>query len=169
MTAKRLALTALVICGGFASGLFAQQAGDPTIHVIGDAVSAVDAIEQLAPEFTRETGIKVVIEKAGYAAALEKATADLNAKAGTYDVILQSRDALTTFATQGALLTLGELEKASGKKADFEADLFPNAWKALSLYQGRTSVLDYPCPGLPPSCITPGLLFTGRAMLPRPG
>jgi multiple sugar transport system substrate-binding protein len=140
MTAKRLALTALVIFAGFGSGLFARQAdnGAPTIHVIGDAVSAVDAIEQLTPEFTRETGIKVVIEKAGYASSLEKATADLNAKAGTYDVILQSCDALTTFATQGALFTLDELEKASGKKADFESDLFPNAWKALSIYKGKT-------------------------------
>jgi len=44
MTAKRLALTALVIFGGFGSGLFGRQAdnGAPTIHVIGDAVSAVE-------------------------------------------------------------------------------------------------------------------------------
>jgi multiple sugar transport system substrate-binding protein len=140
MSPKHLALVAAGVCAVLAGRSFAQQASEPTptIHVIGDATSAVDAIEELVPQFTRETGIHVVIEKAGYAASLEKATADLSAKAGTYDVILQSRDALTTFATQGALFTLDELEKASGKKADFESDLFPKAWKELSAYKGAT-------------------------------
>lgn len=140
MNLKHLALAAVAVFGTSAGHSLAQQTSKPVpaIHVIGDAVSAVDAIEQLVPEFTRETGINVVIEKAGYAASLQKATADLNAKAGTYDVILQSRDALTTFATQGALFTIEELEKASGKKADFESDLFPNVWRELSTYKGAT-------------------------------
>jgi multiple sugar transport system substrate-binding protein len=140
MNSKRIVHATAVLFGVLAGSSLAQQTSSPapTIHVIGDAVSAVDAIEQLTPDFTRETGITVVIEKAGYAASLQKATADLQAKAGTYDLILQSRDALTSFATQGALFTINELEKAEGKKADFEGDLFPNAWHELSNYKGET-------------------------------
>jgi multiple sugar transport system substrate-binding protein len=144
MISKRLAVVAVILFGMPAGHSFARQASEPvpTIHVIGDATSAVDAIEQLIPEFTRETGIQVVLEKAGYAASLQKATADLSTKSGAYDVILQSRDALATFATQGSLYTVDELEKASRKKADFEGDLFPNAWKELSAYKG--SIYGYP-------------------------
>jgi multiple sugar transport system substrate-binding protein len=143
INSTRVALFTLLLAA-LAGCSFAQQTSNPTptIHVIGDAVSAVDAIEQLVPDFTRETGIKVVIEKAGYAASLEKATGDLKAKAGTYDVILQSRDALADFATQGALLTVDELEKASGKKAGFEQDLFPKAGQELSAYKGK--IYGYP-------------------------
>jgi multiple sugar transport system substrate-binding protein len=134
MISQRLALFAVLLGALSVAQSFAQQ----TIHVIGDAVSATDAIEQLVPEFTRETGIQVVMEKAGYAASLQKATADLSTKAGAYDVILQSRDALATFAAQGSLYSLDQLEKASGKKADFEGDLFPKAWKELSAFKGVT-------------------------------
>ena len=93
-------------------------------------------MEKSAEAFTRQTGIQVVVEKFGYKASMAKATEDLASKDGKYDIVIQNNDALGKFASQGLIFSVDELEKASGKKADFEDDLYPNAWHGLSWYQG---------------------------------
>ncbi len=108
-----------------------------TIRIEADAVKATDAMDASTSEFTKKTGIQVVIEKFGYEESMKKATEDLASKQGRYDIVLQNADALARFADQGSIMPIADLEKASGLKADFEDDLYPNAWKALSWYKGR--------------------------------
>ncbi|MGA7921212.1 MAG: extracellular solute-binding protein [Candidatus Acidiferrales bacterium] len=138
MTAKRATvIVAIGILTVFGS-LSARPPADTliTLRIEADAVSATDAMEKSAAIFTGETGIPVVVEKFGYKSSMEKATEDLGSKEGRYDIVIQNNDALGKFASQGSIYTIDELEKASGQKADFEDDLFPNAWKGLSWYKG---------------------------------
>ena len=107
-----------------------------TLRIEADAVAATAAMEQLTAAFTEETGIQVVVEKFGYADSGKKAAEDLATKAGRYDIVLQNNDALEKFADEGAIYSIEELEKLSGKKADFESDLFSRAWHGLSWYKG---------------------------------
>lgn len=107
-----------------------------TLRIEADDVSATSAMEKSAQDFSRETGIQVVVEKFGYDVSMSKATEDLASKSAHYDIVLQNADALAKFASQSAIYPLKDLEKLSGEKADFEDDLFPGAWRALSWYEG---------------------------------
>lgn len=133
--------TALVIAGGIGiilTSVFARQAADRsiTLRIEADAVSATEAMEKSSAVFTRDTGIQVVVEKFGYKSSMERAVEDLASPEGRYDIVIQNNDALGKFASQGSILSIDELEKMSGVRADFEGDLFPNAWQGLSWYKG---------------------------------
>lgn len=131
-----LALTATVtlILAAPLSKISAQE--PVTLRIEADDVSATSAMEKSAQEFIRESGIQVVVEKFGYDVSMSKATEDLGSEGGHYDIVIQNADALAKFASWGAIYSVEDLEKLSGKKADFEGDLFLTAWHALSWYKG---------------------------------
>ncbi len=139
MNGKHAGWVIAVGIGAILTSVFARQSAESsiTLRVEADAVSATVAMEESVREFTHETGIQIVVDKFGYASSLEKATEDLTSKTGKYDIVLQNNDALGKFASQGSIFSVDELEKASGMKADFENDLFPNAWHGLSWYKGK--------------------------------
>lgn len=138
MNAQATALLIAVGIGTIFTSAFVREAVDTpmVLRVEADAVSATDAMEKSAEGFTRETGVQVAVEKYGYESSTKKATEDLASKTGKYDIVIQNNDALGKFASQGWIFTVDELEKESGKKADFEDDLFPRAWRGLSWYKG---------------------------------
>jgi multiple sugar transport system substrate-binding protein len=137
MNAKSTTLSVLAFAAIFGAAFMPQEtAGPVTLRVEADATSAADAMEKSTEAFTRQTGIQVVVEKLGYKASSAKAAEDLASKDGKYDIVIQNNDALGKFATQNLIYSVDELEKVSGKKADFEDDLCPNAWHGLSWYQG---------------------------------
>lgn len=137
MNAKSTTLSVLAFAAIFGAAFMPQEtAGPVTLRVEADATSAADAMEKSTEAFTRQTGIQVVVEKLGYKASSAKAAEDLASKDGKYDIVIQNNDALRKFATQNLIYSVDELEKVSGKKADFEDDLYPNAWHGLSWYQG---------------------------------
>lgn len=137
MTAKNSILPVLVLAAIFGAAFKPQEAASPvTLRVEADATSAADAMEKSTEAFTRQTGIQVVVEKLGYKASSAKAAEDLASKEGKYDIVIQNNDALGKFASQNFIYSVDELEKVSGKKADFEDDLYPNAWHGLSWYKG---------------------------------
>jgi multiple sugar transport system substrate-binding protein len=107
-----------------------------TLTVEADDTAATAAIEESAKDFTRDTGIDVVVEKFGYALSSKKATEDLDTKAGHYDVVIQNADRLVKFAADRSIYSVDELERMTGKKSDFEADLYPGAWQNLSWWNG---------------------------------
>jgi multiple sugar transport system substrate-binding protein len=138
MQLKRTALVTAAGVGIVLTSVFARQTADHsiTLRIEADAVSATDAMEKSAAVFTRETGFQVVVEKFGYKSSMEKAVEDLASQEGHYDIVIQNNDALGKFASQGSILSIDELEKMSGVRADFESDLFPHAWQGLSWYKG---------------------------------
>ncbi len=135
---KRTALVTAAGIGIILTSVFARQTADNsiTLRIEADAVSATDAMEKSAAVFTRETGVQVVVEKFGYKSSMEKAVEDLASQEGRYDIVIQNNDALGKFASQGSILSIDELEKMSGVRADFESDLFPKVWQGLSWYKG---------------------------------
>jgi multiple sugar transport system substrate-binding protein len=110
--------------------------GDITLVVEADDTSAAEAMEKSARDFTKQTGINVTIEKFGYALSMKKAAEDLATKTGHYDLVIQNTAGLAKFATEGSIYSVDELEKATGRKADFESDLYPAAWQNLSWFKG---------------------------------
>jgi ABC-type glycerol-3-phosphate transport system substrate-binding protein len=112
---------------------------DPKITLIveADDTAATAAIEESAKDFTHETGIDVVIEKFGYALSMKKAAEDLGTKSGHYDVVIQNTDGLVKFAGDRSIYSVNELELATGKKADFEADLYTGVWQNHSWWNGK--------------------------------
>lgn len=138
MNTQATALLIAVGIGTILTSAFVRQAEEvPSIlRIEADAVSATDAMENSAEAFTHDTGIPVVVEKYGYKSSMEKATEDLASGTGKYDIVVQNNEALGKFASEGSIFSIDELEKQSGKKADFENDLFPNAWRGLSWYKG---------------------------------
>ncbi len=97
---RRLAKRALAALGGVAAGLLLMapgaradwslaEAGKPyagqTIHCVGDGYAPYLAYEQLAPEFTRITGINVEWEVADLAVLQQKMIADVMNDTGVYD------------------------------------------------------------------------------------
>lgn len=107
-----------------------------SIRVIGEAISTVDAIDKIKGEFTKETGINVVVEKYEFESALEKSTLDVATKAGTYDIYLQYGVALGRFASQDALLRVDLWKSFAPVEPGLQQDLFQNVWHALSWYKG---------------------------------
>jgi len=107
MNPRCCSLLAALMMAVWAAPSFAQPAAqDPiTIRVIGDPVSAVDGLISLARDFSQETGINVVVEKDGFKDALEKATNDLGAKSGNYDIVLQEGAALGKLPKSDAVLS----------------------------------------------------------------
>jgi len=113
-----------------------RNAGDITLVVAADDTSATEAMEKSARDFKQQTGINVAIEKFAYALSMTKAGEDLATKAGHYDLVIQNTGGLAKFATEGSIYSVDELEKATGRKADFESDLYPAAWQNLSWFKG---------------------------------
>lgn len=128
----------LLVAGAVPFCAWGQTGSAPsvTLHVEADATSATGAMEKLTEAFTRETGIGVAVEKFGYKASMQTAVEDIGNKAGHFDLIVQNTEALAKFAPAGAIYSVDELEKLTGKKADFEDDLYAEAWKNLSWYKG---------------------------------
>jgi ABC-type glycerol-3-phosphate transport system substrate-binding protein len=73
------------------------------LTVEADDTAATAAIEESAKDFTRETGIEVVVEKFGYALSSKKAAEDLDTKAAHYDVVIQNADGLPKFAADRSI------------------------------------------------------------------
>jgi multiple sugar transport system substrate-binding protein len=138
MNPKRKPLMIAIAVGTIFTSVVARRSSDNpiTLRVEADDVLATGAMEKSASVFTRETGIQITVEKFGYKSSMEKATEDISSKEGRYDIVIQNNDALGRFASQGSIYTVDELEKAAGQRADFEQDLFPNAWHGLSWYKG---------------------------------
>jgi multiple sugar transport system substrate-binding protein len=113
-----------------------RNEGDITLVVEADDISATEAMEKCARDFTQQTGINVTIEKFGYALSMKKAVEDLGTKAGHYDLVIQNTEGLAKFAAERLIYSVDELEKSTGAKADFESDLYPAAWQNLSWFKG---------------------------------
>lgn len=130
-----LSLTVLVLTVTLINPLFSDS--QVTLIVEADDTAATAAMEESAKDFTRETGIGVVIEKFGYALSMKKAIEDLSAKAGHYDVVVQNADGLVKFASARSIYSIDELERLTGERANFESDLYPGTWQNLSCWNGK--------------------------------
>ncbi len=119
------------------------DAGDPdrTLRVIGEAVPPLQALSEISERFESETGIAVEVEQYEFETAVEKATLDLTAGTGHYDVVLQPHLSLGKFVTSGLLTPIDGLVPDI-IKTEPGISLFQAFWKELSWFDG--TVYGYP-------------------------
>lgn len=102
-----------------------------TIHIIGEALPPLEALEQLKGEFEDITGVQVVIEGLGHEEAVEKVTLDFAGQTGVYDVVLQPHRALGKLVTNGWVRPIDEFYSNPAlhdPKFSFEDELLNQKW-----------------------------------------
>ncbi|MEZ5358289.1 MAG: sugar ABC transporter substrate-binding protein [Candidatus Zixiibacteriota bacterium] len=110
-----------------------------TIRLIGEDYPPLQAIEKLAPEFEKITGINVEVERYEAEAALQKITFDLTSKTGRYDLIIQVYFDMGRLVTQNQIRPLDQYYTNSAlHNPGFnpEKDLFP-VWKTMGWYEEK--------------------------------
>jgi len=102
-----------------------------TIHIIGEALPPLEALQELKPEFEKITGVSVVIEGLGHEEAVEKVTLDFAGQTGVYDVVLQPHRALGKLVTNGWVRPIDEFYSDAAlhdPNFSYEADLLNTEW-----------------------------------------
>jgi len=102
-----------------------------TIHIIGEALPPLEALQELKPEFEKITGVNVVIEGLGHEEAVEKVTLDFAGQTGVYDVVLQPHRALGKLVTNGWVRPIDEFYSdpaLHNPDFSFENDLLNTEW-----------------------------------------
>jgi multiple sugar transport system substrate-binding protein len=142
----RRALSASLLCltvgGPIALGAdphattWSQQYKGTTLRVIGEATINTQIIVQLAGDFEKKTGIKVVVEQAPYDSLVQKATLDFASNKGSYDVLSIPYEYLGAFAEK-QYITPDVLKKGGDAPGYSAADIIPALWKASSDWKGK--------------------------------
>jgi ABC-type glycerol-3-phosphate transport system substrate-binding protein len=96
-------------CGVWLSACSGSCIGNSRLTVLGEKLSTTDAISELLPEFTRQTGIEVNFVTDEYVAMDRKASDDLANRTAVYDVILQYNTALASYVQNRYVWSLDEL------------------------------------------------------------
>lgn len=142
--------TALVLagCGGSTgtdvdpsvSGGWSQEFAGTELNVLAEATLNSEILAQLAPDFTKMTGIKVNIETAPFAQLMQRATLDFSTAQGDFDVVSISYDYIGAYAGSGYLEEITPLIEANADKVspDFSTDdIIPGLWETSAEWDGK--------------------------------
>lgn len=107
------------------------------IVILGEDAANLQAIEQVVPSFTEETGIPVRVVRQPFDVAQAQATQDLANGTGLYDVILQYNTELSPFTRKGWVLTLEDMAPYLPENRNYEKDIFQHVWKEVGHYPAK--------------------------------
>jgi ABC-type glycerol-3-phosphate transport system substrate-binding protein len=65
-----------------------SQRTDVTLNVIGEAASAMDGLDAIKDDFTKQYGIKVVLHKFEFQTVQDKTLLDFTSRTGNYDCLM---------------------------------------------------------------------------------
>lgn len=119
---------------------WSQEFAGTELNVLAEATLNSDIIAELAPEFTKKTGIEVNIETAPFAQLVQSATLDFSTQQGDFDVVSIPYDYLGAYAGSGYLADITPLVDANADKvgAEFSTDdLIPGLWDTAALWDGK--------------------------------
>lgn len=148
-TVGGLAATALVLAGCSGGGAsvdpsaaagWSQEFAGAEVNVLAEATANSDIIAQLAPEFTKMTGIEVNVETAPFAQLVQKVTLDFSTKQGDYDVVSIPYDYLGAYAGSGYLEDFTPLMEANEDRVGpgFDPDdIIPGLWDTAAKWDGK--------------------------------
>lgn len=141
--------TALVLAGCGASGDpavdpadangWSQEFAGTELNVLAEATLNSDIIAELAPEFTKMTGISVNVETAPFAQLVQRVTLDFSTAQGDYDVVSIPYDYLGAYAGSDYLEEISPLIDANAEKVSDEfnqEDIIPGLWETAALWDG---------------------------------
>lgn len=100
---------------------------DVTIHGVSESTPASNYVKNvLAPAFTKETGIKVVMETTSWDQMYDKAIKDMEAKSGIYDFVYIEQDIIYSYLSRNFLVNISESLRKNPKLAapEFSFDDF---------------------------------------------
>ena len=142
----RRALSAFVVCGVVTAPLamgatsqeatWSQQYKGTTLRMVGEATLNTQILTNLAGDFEKKTGIKVVIEQAPYDSLVQKATLDFASHKASYDVLSIPYEYLGAFAEKKYIVP-GVLKKGGTAPGYSDGDIIPALWKASSDWKGQ--------------------------------
>ena len=115
---------------------WSQQYKGTTLRVIGEATLNTQIITDLAGDFEKKTGIKLVVEQAPYDSLVQKATLDFASNKGSYDVLSIPYEYLGAFAEK-QYLSPDILKKGGDAPGYSDSDIIPALWKASSDWKGK--------------------------------
>lgn len=142
-----VALTALTACGGAnasvdpdAAAGWSQEFAGVELNVLAEATANSDILADLAPEFTKKTGISVNIETAPFAQLVQSVTLDFSTAQGDYDIVSIPYDYLGAYAGSGYLEEITPLMTANADKVapEFDQDdILPGLWETSANWEGK--------------------------------
>lgn len=145
-----VAASALVLAGCGASGGsevnpddadgWSQEFAGTELTVLAEATLNSDILAELAPEFTRMTGIEVTIETAPFAQLVQSVTLDFSTGQGDYDVVSIPYDYLGAYAGSGYLEEITPLIEANADRVGEgfnQEDILPGLWDTAALWDGK--------------------------------
>lgn len=109
MLVVTIILILLILCG---TGLTKKKPfAGTTLNILMESISDTDVVEQVLPEFEKETGIKVAIEAVQYMTMHDKLIPQLLSpeKSGTYDFLEADNYWIGEFVAGGWLIPLDDL------------------------------------------------------------
>ena len=86
-----------------------------TLHFIGEALPPLQALQDLAPEFTEITGVNVQVEMYGQEEVNQKTTADFVGKTGIYDLVLGPHRQMGTYVENDWLYPMSFLRTRNSR------------------------------------------------------
>lgn len=140
----RVSLTAnawcrcLAACALISFAACTTQKSAPTIVLIGEDSSSLQAMEKLKTSFEQEYGTSVRFVRDPFDVALQKANQDLANKTGLYDIICEYAASLAPYVNNNYVFTLDDMERfvpPSEVSRSFEADFFPGVWRETGFYK----------------------------------
>ncbi len=119
-----VAAVILAGCGGTGSGDvdpadangWSQEFAGTELNVLAEATLNSDVLAELAPEFTKMTGISVNIETAPFAQLVQSVTLDFSTAQGDYDVVSIPYDYLGAYAGSDYLEDITPLIEANADR-----------------------------------------------------
>lgn len=109
------------------------------IRFMGEASAVTDALESLIPDFEKQTGIKVIVEKYPYETVVQKAMLDFTSGTRTYDVLSLPYEYLGRVVDKGYIQDIDKyLSDKKFTPDSFDAkDLITALWKSSSNWKGK--------------------------------
>lgn len=137
--AAALPLSQATAADGFSYAEAAKPYAGKTIKVLDEVTPLQEAVIKLAPEFTKETGIKVQYELLNHFDVINKGQADMLSGRGNYDAVMLHGFQLGPMLAADAILPINRF--LSDKKLanpDLDAsDFIQTPYKTLVLFGGQ--------------------------------
>jgi len=140
-----LVVALLLTCG------CSDKQSKPTIVLIGEDSSNLQAMEALKGDFEKEHNVSVKFVRDPFDVALQKANQDFASKTGQYDIVCQYAASLAPYVNNNYVFTLEDMETfvpSTEVPRTFEGDFFPGVWRETGFFHkaGSTAVtrVSYP-------------------------
>lgn len=119
---------------------WSQEFAGTELNVLAEATLNSEILAELAPEFTRMTGIEVAIETAPFAQLVQSVTLDFSTSQGDFDVVSIPYDYLGAYAGSDYLEEITPLIEANADKVGPEfnqEDILPGLWDTAAVWNGK--------------------------------